>query len=211
MIPPGEAVTMVTDYLLALTAFCAAAWLWSRARGGPGRYWAAAFVATGVAAILGGTSHGYAPVLHPQTHGLVWRLTYVTVEVANLCVLYGAAQAGLPPRLHRLALAILLLRLVVVAGVLIVFAQMRHVVFDYATTLLGIVGLGATLAARRQPGARWVIAGALASALGGAVQVARIGQGRVLNHNDVFHVVQAIGVVLYARGGRDLVAREPSW
>ena len=143
--------------------------------------------------------------------GLVWRLTYVTVEVANLCMLYGAALAALPPRMHRRALAVLLLRLLVVAGVLIVLAQMRFVVYDYAITFLGIVALAATLAARRQPGSGWVIAGAVASALGGIVQVARIGQGRVFNHNDVFHVLQAVGIVLYARGGRDLVAREPSW
>jgi uncharacterized protein DUF6962 len=208
MIPPGEAVTMVTDYLLALVAFAAAAWLWRRAGGRPGRYWASAFVATGVAAILGGTSHGYAPVLHPQTHGLVWRLTYVTVEVANLCVLYGAALAGLPLRLHRLALAVLVLRLFAVAGALVVLAQMRYVVLDYAVTLVGIVGLAATLAARRQPGWGWVIAGAVVSALGAVVQIARISPGRVFNHNDVFHVVQAIGLVLYARGGRDLVERE---
>jgi hypothetical protein len=210
MIPPGEAVTMVTDYLLALVAFIVAAWLWRRARGQPGRYWATAFVATGVAAILGGTSHGYMPVLDAQTRGLVWRLTYVTVEVANLCILYGAALAGLPPRMHRPALAILALRLLAVAGALIVLAQMRFVIYDYALTLLGIAGLGATLAARRQPGAGWVIAGTVASFLGGVVQLARVGQGRVFNHNDVFHVVQAIGLVLFALGGRDLVARAPS-
>ena len=35
----------------------------------------------------------------------------------------------------------------------------------------------------------------------------RIGQGRVFNHNDVFHVVQAIGIALYARGGRELGTR----
>lgn len=211
MIPPGEAVTMVTDYLLALIAFAAAAWLWPRARGRPGRYWAAAFVATGVAAILGGTSHGYAPVLDAQMRGLLWRLTYVTVEVANLCILQGAALAGLPPRMHRLALAILMLRLVVVAGAIVILAQMRYVILDYAITILGIAGLGATLAARRQPGSGWVIAGTVVSAVGGFIQLARIGQGRAFNHNDVFHVVQAIGVVLYARGGRDLAEREPSW
>ena len=211
MIPPGETVTMVTDYLLALVALMAAAWLWRRARGLPGRYWAAAFVASGAAAILGGTSHGYAPVLHPWTRGLVWRLTYVTVEIANLCVLYGAALAGLSARLHRLALAFLLRRLVVVSAALIAFAQMRHVVVDYAITLVGIVGLGAALTARGHPAARWVIAGAAVSFLGAVVQFARIGQGRAFNHNDVFHVLQAIGIVLYARGGRDLVRREPSW
>lgn len=207
MIPPGEAVTMVTDYVLALVGWASAAWLWRRARGAPGRWWAAAFVATGVAAVLGGTSHGYAPVLSPETQRLLWRATYVTVGVANLCILYGAALAALPRFLQHPALAVLLLRLVVVAGALIVLAQFRYVLYDFAITLLGLLALAASLAARRLPGAGWVAAGVLVSALGGGVQLARIGHGRAFNHNDWFHVVQAIGLVVYARAGRDLVTR----
>ena len=204
MIPTGEVVTMATDYLLAATAFAAAMWLWKTAAGTPGRWWAAAFVATGVAAVLGGTSHGYAPVLDKQAHGLVWRLTYVTVGVANFCVLYGAALAALSPRLLRAALAILLFRLLVVAAALVALAQFRYVLYDYAITLAGLLALAAALGARGQPGAGWVVAGVAASALGAVVQLAHIGQGRVFNHNDLFHVVQAIGIALYARGGRDL-------
>jgi hypothetical protein len=163
-----------------------------------------AFVATGVAAVLGGTSHGYAPVLDKQTHGLVWRLTYVTVGIANFCILYGAALAVVPGRFLRAAAAILALRLLVVAVALIVLAQFRYVLYDYAITLLGLLALAAVRGGRGQLGARWVIAGVVFSLLGGLVQLGRIGQGRVFNHNDLFHVLQAIGIALYARGGRDL-------
>ena len=214
MIPPGEAVTMVTDYLLALTGFATAAWLWVRASvrpggsGRPGRWWAAAFAVTGVAAVLGGTSHGYAPVLARETHGLVWRATYVTVGVANLCVLYGAALAALPRRLHRAALAALVLRLILVAAALVVLMQFRSVLYDYAITLAGLLALACALAGRRAPGAGWVAAGVLASTAGAIVQLAKIGEGRVFNHNDLFHIVQSAGLVLYARGGGDLTLRE---
>jgi hypothetical protein len=51
------------------------------------------------------------------------------------------------------------------------------------------------------------VAGVAASAIGAVVQLTRVGQGRVFNHNDLFHVVQAIGLALYARGGRALVTR----
>jgi hypothetical protein len=207
MIPPGEAVTMLTDYVLALVAFASAAWLWPRAQGRPGRWWAAAFAATGVAAVLGGTSHGYAPVLSTETHRRLWRATYVTVGVANLCILYGAARAALPRVLHRPALAVLVLRLAIVAGALVLLAQFRYVLYDYAITLGGLLALAASLAVRRAPGAGWVLAGVLVSALGGAVQLGRVGHGRAFNHNDWFHVVQAVGLVLYARAARDLGAR----
>jgi hypothetical protein len=208
MIPTGEVVTMATDYLLAATAFAAAMWLWKTAAGAPGRWWAVAFVATGVAAVLGGTSHGYAPALDKQTHGIVWRLTYVTVGIANFCILYGAALAALPRRLLRGALFVLSIRLLAVATALVLLAQLRYVIYDYAITLVGLLALAAARGGRRQLGARWVSAGVVFSLLGGLVQVGRIGQGRLFNHNDVFHVLQAIGIVLYARGGRDLTALE---
>jgi hypothetical protein len=204
MIPTGEVVTMATDYLLAATAFAAAMWLWKTAAGAPGRWWAVAFLASGVAAVLGGTSHGYAPVLDKQTHGIVWRLTYVTVGVANFCILYGAARAALPRPFLRGALALLLLRLLAVATALVLLAQMRHVIYDYTITLVGLIGLAALRGGRGRPGAGWVMAGVAVSLVGAVFQVGRIGEGRVFNHNDVFHVLQAIGIALYARGGRDL-------
>jgi len=204
MMPTGEVVTMATDYLLAATGFAAAMWLWKTAAGAAGRWWAAAFVATGVAAVLGGTSHGYAPVLDKQTHGVVWRLTYVTVGVANFCILYGAALAAVPPRARRTVLALLVARLLAVAAALIGLAQFRYVLYDFAITLAGLLGLAAALCLRSQGGAAWLIAGVAASVLGAIIQLGRYGQGRVFNHNDLFHVAQAAGIALYARAGRDL-------
>jgi hypothetical protein len=204
MMPTGEVVTMATDYFLAATSFAAGMWLWKTAAGAPGRWWAAAFVATGVAAVLGGTSHGYAPVLDKQTHGLVWRLTYVTVGAANFCILYGATLAVVPPHARRAVLAALIVRLLGVASALIVLAQFRYVLYDFAITLAGLLGLAAALCLRRQRGAVWLVAGVAASVLGAVIQLGRYGQGRAFNHNDVFHVLQAAGIALYARAGRDL-------
>jgi len=202
--PTGEVVTMATDYLLAATGFAAGMWLWKTAAGAAGRWWAAAFVATGVAAVLGGTSHGYAPVLDKQTHGVVWRLTYVTVGIANFCILYGAALAAVPPRARRAVLALLVARLLAVAAALIGLAQFRYVLYDFAITLAGLLGLAAALCLRSQRGAAWLVAGVAASVLGAIIQLGRYGQGRVFNHNDLFHVAQAAGIALYARAGRDL-------
>jgi hypothetical protein len=197
---------MLTDYLLALSGFAAGAWLWPRAAGAPGRWWAAAFAITGLAAVLGGTSHGYRPVLATSTHTLVWRLTYVTVGLANLCVLQGAALALFARAGARLALAVLVVRFVVYSAALIAHGAFRYVLYDYAITLVGLLAFAVVLAARRRPGAAWVAAGVLVSLLGAVVQLERVGAGRAFNHNDLFHVVQALGLALYARGGRDLVA-----
>jgi len=158
-----------------------------------------------MAAVLGGTSHGYRPVLATSTHTLVWRLTYVTVGLANLCVLQGAALAALSPAWARAVLVVLIARFAAVAAALVVHGAFRYVLYDYAITLLGLLAFAAAQAARRRPGGGWVAAGVLVSLLGAVVQLGQIGVGRAFNHNDVFHVLQALGLVLYARGGRDLV------
>jgi hypothetical protein len=202
--PSGELVTMLTDYILALSGFAAAAWLWPRAAGAPGRWWAAAFAITGVAAVLGGTSHGYRPVLATTIHTLVWRLTYVTVGLANLCVLQGAALTVLSRTWARAVFVVLIVRFVAVASALVAQGEFRYVLYDYAITLAGLLALAVVLAVSHRRGAASVAAGVLASLLGAVVQLQRIGGERAFNHNDVFHVLQALGLLLYARGGRDL-------
>ncbi len=195
---------MVTDYVLALAGFAAAAWLCPRAAAAPGRWWAAAFAITGIAALLGGTSHGYRPALAVATHTLVWRLTYVTVGLANLCVLQGAVLAALSRPWSRAVLVVLIARFAAVAAALVAHGDFRYVLYDYAITLLGLLAFAIALGVRHRPGGGWVAAGVLASLIGALVQLQRIGMGRAFNHNDVFHVLQALGLVLYARGGRDL-------
>jgi uncharacterized protein DUF6962 len=210
MTPPGEAVTMVTDYLLALVAFASAAWLRSRARpAAVARWWAAALAATGVAAVLGGTSHGYAPLLARETHGLIWRLTYLTTGLANFCILQGAARTALLPRWWRPATVVLLVRLCAVSAALIALAQFRFVLYDFALTLVLLAALALNLSARGRAGAGWVAAGVGFSAVGALVQLLRLGEGRAFNHNDVFHVVQAAGLICYARAGPALADARP--
>ena len=151
MAPPGEAVTMATDYVLALFALGAAAWLVRSSRGAPGRWWAAGFAATALAA-----------------------------------------------------------RFVAVSAVLVARDDFRYVLYDYAITLAGLVALVMVLARRRAPGGGWVALGVVASMVGALVQLERIGLGHGFNHNDLFHVIQSVGILLYARGGRELETAPPA-
>ena len=207
MIPTGEAVTMATDYLLAATAFAAAMWLWKTAAGAPGPLvggrpsWPRAWPPS-----LGRDVPRLRAGARQQTHGLVWRLTYVTVEIANLCMLYGAALAGLPrtPPPRRLPRSLPCVLVVAVGADPPRPVPLRPLrLRDHAASASsawppsagGAAAAGRRLGDRRRGRLRW---------LGAVVQLGRIGQGRVFNHNDVFHVLQAIGIALYARGGRDL-------
>jgi hypothetical protein len=49
--------------------------------------------------------------------------------------------------------------------------------------------------------------GVLVSLVAGLVQARRVGLHRHFNHNDLFHVIQMVGLYLYYRGGALLVDR----
>jgi hypothetical protein len=80
----------------------------------------------------------------------------------------------------------------------------RYVVYDYAGTLVGLLALAAWLGWRGRPGAGWIAGGVAVSLAGAVIQRARAAPCPGFNHNDLFHVIQAVGLYLYFQGGRRL-------
>src|SRR5262249_55487507 len=81
-----EPVTTLTDYALAAASLVFA--LFTARRFGPQTrvcvwFWCAAFIASGVAAALGGTYHGFSIYLDTRTRGRLWDVTlYLTGAAA---------------------------------------------------------------------------------------------------------------------------------
>jgi hypothetical protein len=60
---------------------------------------------------------------------------------------------------------------------------------------------------RADPASYWVLAAIAVSAVAGAVQFYRVALHEHFNHNDLYHVIQIVGVVLFFRGGKLLRER----
>lgn len=201
----AEPMTVLTDYGLAAVGGALALALWARAGGQVCRkMWAACFLAVSVAAVAGGTWHGWAPRMARPTADALWLLTYAFVGLGNGLILAGAAVAATRGGLRRALLAVILVRFVVWFALIARDPDFRYVIYDYAGTLLGLLALAACLAWRKRPGAGWIAAGVAVSLAGAAIQRGRLAPSPAFNHNDLFHVVQAIGLCLYYRGGRGL-------
>ena len=202
-------MTVFTDYGLAAVGIALALKLRAREEGQTSRrLWAACFLAVALAAMAGGTSHGWGPRLGGASRAALWLVTYGLGGLGNVFILAGAVVAAARGGLRDALIALVVVRFAVWFAFIATRPDFRYVIYDYAGTLAGLLVLAAWLARRRRPGGGWIAAGVAASLAGAAVQRGGKGLAPGFNHNDLFHVVQAAGLYLYFRGGRLLADAE---
>jgi hypothetical protein len=197
----AEPTTTLTDYLLAL-----AAWTWGalllRQRVLPARLFGLAFFATGLAAAIGGSAHGFGPGWSGSARAAAWLATYGVVGLANLLLLAGAVLAW-APRLYQLTLLGLLgFRLGVYAILLASHREFRYVIYDFIGTLVALGALALLGRGARPAPVPPTLAGILVSFAGALVQSSGFALHPHFNHNDLFHVIEIAGLYCFYRAGR---------
>lgn len=206
-----EISTLVTDYLLgALALWLAARLLRDPAVRLPTRLWGWAFVAFALAAFAGGTYHGFRLLLDPTTLFWLWKAVIYAIGVFGLATVSGCVVAAATGRPR----VILLGGMMVVTAVYGVFMATHdafiYVVWFNGAAMTSLLGIQAWTAWRwRDPASPWIIAGIAVSAVGAAVQVSGVRLHAHFNHNDLFHVIQMLGIYLLFRGARRLPSRRP--
>jgi hypothetical protein len=103
-----EPTTMLTDYVLAALAISFAARIWLRAAGAdrrkvglpagaPAGLWCFAFAAIALAALAGGTAHGFRLYLGDTAHARLWQATVALITLSTLLTLAAAIRSVLRP------------------------------------------------------------------------------------------------------------------
>ena len=203
----SEPATMLTDYLLAALALPLASLL---LRAGSGHdslaavLWSTGFVAIGVAALLGGTVHGFARQLGHHRRAL-WRATTLLLALAADVLVVAAGVAMLDAEAAAWLATVMALKLALFALWMRTREHFRFVVIDQLISLAALLALQ-LLAMPRARSAPWVVAGVLVCFTAGLVQRSALAVRR-LNQNDLSHLVQLLGVYLLYRGGALLVGR----
>lgn len=156
-----EPMTMVTDYLLALQSVGMAISLARKSARSGGRrvgLWLAAFAVITLAAVAGGTAHGFRNPLG-ELWSPVWRLTVWSIAAGS---------------------------------VLLIAASIRSVRSPEASS-----------ASARREGVSWLKRGVVVSLVGLAVLVGKLSLHQHFNKNDLYHVIQMIGLYcLYRAAAR---------
>ena len=198
----AEPMTMLTDYLLAVLAVWLGARLWRHSAEIRARtLLAASFCSIGFAALVGGTLHGFRPVLGDQAYALLWKFSVLAIGVTAFLFLASSAYASLRagPRRGLLTMAIILL--VVYVAWMVQHDEFIWVIVNYVPQVIVVLGLQVVQVYRGVAGAGWLVGGLLVTLAAAMIQVSGFAPHRHFNHNDLYHVVQMAGIVLLFRGG----------
>ena len=181
---------MLTDYALAgVTVWLAVLLL--RKDAVSCRLWTLAFAALAVGAFLGGTFHGFQVTW-------TWKPTVLAVGIASFGMLAGSAYATTSDNVRRALLAAAALKLAFYEIWMLGHDDFIYVVADTASAMLGVAALH--LLRIDNPATRWILGGVAVSLAAAGIQAGRIALHEHFNHNDLYHVVQIVAMLLYYAG-----------
>ncbi len=197
-----EPMTLATDYGLAALGVAFGINLMRRG-GRARRLWAYGFFAMAAGALFGGSAHGFVEWLDADQHGLVWMATTYSIGLASFFLLAATGAGALPCKASRWLMIAAAVKLAVYLWWMGSHDEFRYVIYDYGPSML-VVLLGHLWAWRRAGAgwARWIVAGVAVSFAGAGVQLSGFALHEHFNHNDLYHVIQMVGLWLFWRGAR---------
>jgi hypothetical protein len=205
----NEPATLVTDYLLAAFTGLLGRRLARAARDAEWsaltqtaltqRWWSVAFTATAIASAAGGTVHGFQHVMARRLTNLLWLVTLESLVVAAFAVVSAAIVLVGWGRT---------IRFVATFAAAVAFGSYGLWVIENPVFLSAIAAYGAAfgvlvgirLSVRPlDRGGRLLLAGVALSLAAAGVQQSGWSIHRYFNHNDLYHVIQAVAVWLLYR------------
>ena len=199
----------LTDYGLAILCAILAHLIFHRGkRASPYRLWLAGFfLAAGAAPLFGGTVHGFFSDEASLGHRILWPATMLSIGVAALTAWAVGARLLFSKTPRRVIIGLAAIQLVVYATVVLVASQdFRLAIGGYLPATLFL--LVALLLAHRKERARPLVFAAAGLALtfvAAAIQQLQIPlHPTYFDHNALYHVVQAIALVMFFVGARYL-------
>lgn len=206
----SEPSSLLTDYLLGAVALAFAVRLAAAPPRGDNtarRSWTAAFALGAVAALAGGTVHGFAACLPPRWRDALWVGTLFTLALTGTLLLAGAARHALCGLPRILTLMTAAAALVAELSLLSCEPRARHVVSAAALKIGWLLALLAWKA-RGSGGALAPVALGLAiAATALAAQRSGLSLHAHFNHNDLAHVLLTAALWPFYRAALCLDAR----
>lgn len=198
-------MTMLTDYALGALAGLLSALLMRTARRERRRsvaLWGAGFAGLALAALAAGAYHGFPDALGPRLCAGLWSFVSWTMGSASFFMFSGAILALSTGAWRTLLLAAALVKLAAFAILAAGRDEYAFVLLDYGSAQVAILVLAAFAWHRERAScAPWLAAGVGVSAVGAAVQHYGLAPHEQFNHNDLYHVIQMLGLYFLFRGG----------
>ena len=195
-----EPATLATDYLLALlAAWCG--WRLGHRANPPQRWWSRALFLTAASASIGGTHHGFGPLLGESWSVLLWRATLLCIGLTSAAMSLAFVEELAPPARRLFWQRIVWIKFAGFAALGLALPIFLIAIADYGLAMFALAFLALiTARAWRAP----MLAAIAFSAFAAVVQQMHWGLSARFNHNDVYHLIQGTAVFLFYRGGKKL-------
>ena len=204
-----EPMTTITDYILAVLTLVFAVSLFQVAQFDQQTsvwLWGAGFVASSLAAIFGGTTHGFYPYFGRTMQVGIWKLTVYAIGLSTSFMLAGVIIASISVPLRQWAMMLMVAKTIIYMAWMAKHDDFRYVIYDYVLAMVIALFLQVVSATQWQsPSAFWIISGIVVSFIGAGVQQSGFKLHKHFNHNDLYHVIQMISFYLLYRGGLLLI------
>jgi Family of unknown function (DUF6962) len=204
-----EPAVSLTDYALALESAVLAALLWRKPPSAARNWFVAFFALIGIAAALGGTVHGFVANESTRTYAVLWRATLISIGGVALTAAMAAASSDWSRPVQRIVQSIAAAGFVVYSVAVLLFTQ-RYlaaiVVYLPATLFLLASFVAAYFRAAGHDRLRALsgASGMLLTLVAAGVQQSRIEIAR-LDHNALYHIIQAVALLLIYAGALGVV------
>jgi len=210
-----EPTTLITDYVLGAVSM----FLGSRLiifgldrRQRSVLFWGIAFVATAMAALVGGTYHGFLGQLGSSGQFVLWKLTMLFAGAMSFSMLTGSLLGTVNPSLWPWVIALTVSKFVVFLIFVTKTDNFLVVIMDYLPAMVGVLICHLIQAYKSpSPSHLWISCGVLISVFGAWLQQENVGLSPNFNHNDLYHVIQTVGMVAFFKGAALLRDKEEVW
>ncbi len=211
--PITEPITMLTDYAIAIqtSGFSVLLLKLGQFRQQSAvQFWAAAFGSVAVAAVLGGTCHGFTQTFAPSTLALLWKIMLLALSLAGCFMLFATLKSSLSRHWQRWGSILVGIKLSVYLSWAVVHPSLDDAfvygVVDYLSAMLWVLLLELR-AVFHSARSLWIIAGVLMSGVAIAFQTSGVVLFKYFTYNDIYHLIQMIALYWFYQGARLLKDR----
>ena len=190
-----EPMTMITDFLITIVAsYC----YFHLKKNKASKYWRQAFIYLGLSALAGGAHHGFANLWSAELSFYSWKLTLLSIGGVSLNLAFEAIYR-LKTKYSGVLRTLFTIKTFVYFGVILFFAdQFLVVITEYLPNLIFLLFMSIYLFTKERMQTHfYIILGVVISLIAAGIQMSGFAIHEHFNHNDLYHVVQIIGLIFY--------------
>lgn len=207
-----EPAVALTDLGLAVEGVVMA---WMLARSAPAsslrRWFVHFFISVAIAAALGGMVHGFVPDESTTAYAVLWRATLLSIGYTALAAAMAGAHLPGSAAVRKIVPALAVAGLATYALVVLFFSQeFRIAIFAYVPCTLFLLVAFVVMWARSRSRAGLIgTAGMVLTFIAAGVQQSSVGLPALhLDHNAIYHIIQAGAFVLIFVAAKGLARQE---